>query len=167
MSMVSFHRMNEELRPDAEALLTQFLREDEHYLASSAVYGDRGGPAVGRALQLFLSRPELGFVWLGTNETGPVAVCVVCFAVSTSTGTLVAKLDDVYVAPHARGRGTGTLLLTSLAAELSALGVARIDTSVHVRNVRAKRYYERNGFRPLGEERLSLLLNAEEPGAHV
>ena len=156
--MITYRRMNTELRPQVEVLLTQFLRDDEHYLASSAIYGDCDGQGVGRALQLFLSRPELGFVWLGTSEDGPVAVCVVCFAISTSTGTLVAKLDDVFVAPGSRGIGVGTGLLTSLASELRNLGVTRIDTGVHFDNSRARRFYERNGFRPLDEERLSLLL---------
>jgi len=119
--------MDIELRPRVEGLLTQFLREDEHYLASSAIYGDCDGQGVGRALQLFLDRPELGFVWVGTREREAVTACVVCFARSTSTGTLVAKLDDVFVAPGSRGSGIGTELLTSLASELRGLDVTRID----------------------------------------
>ena len=156
--MITYRRMDTELRPQVEVLLTQFLREDEHYLASSAIYGDCDGQGVGGALQLFLDRPELGFVWVGTRESAPVAVCVVCFAISTSTGTLVAKLDDVFVAPGSRGIGVGTEFLSSLASELRDQGVTRIDTSVHFENHGAKRFYERNGFKPLDEERLSLLL---------
>lgn len=156
--MIAYRRMDDELRPRVEALLACFLREDEHYLASSDVYGDSEGRGLGPALEMFLQRPELGFVWVGVGDAGPVAVCVVCFAISTSTGTLVAKLDDVYVAPDLRGRGIGSGLLSSLVTLLRGLGVARIDTGVHFDNPRAKRYYERNGFRTLGEERLSLLL---------
>lgn len=156
--MTTYRRMDEALRPQVEVLLTRFLREDEHYLASSAVYGDRGGDGVGRALQMFLARPELGFVWVGEGNDGPIAVCVVCFAISTSTGTLVAKLDDVYVAPGSRNSGTGSELLASLGTEVRGLGIARIDTSVHFDNAGAKRFYERNGFRTLDEERLSRLL---------
>jgi len=160
--MITFCRMDAELRPEVEVLLAQFLREDEHYLASSAVYGDRGGDRLGHALQMFLEHPELGFVWVGTTGTTPVAVCVVCFAISTSTGTLVAKLDDVYVTPDLRGKGIGSELLSSLVPELRCSGVARIDTSVHFGNPGAKRYYERNGFQALNEERLALLLEDED-----
>ena len=80
---------------------------------------------------MFLSRPELGFVWVGSGETGPVAVCVVCFGISTFAGTPVAELDDVYVTPDSRSRGIGSELLSSLVMELRGLGIARIDTSVH------------------------------------
>jgi len=156
--MITYRRMDVELRPMAESLLAQFLREDEHYLASSAAYGDCGGQGLGPALQMFLDRPELGFVWLGIGSTGPVAVCIVCFAISTSTGTMVAKLDDVFVTAESRGKGIGSELLSTLIDELRALGVTRIDTSVHLNNCAARRYYERNGFETLNEERLSLLL---------
>jgi GNAT superfamily N-acetyltransferase len=153
--------MDEILAPAAESLLATFLREDEHYLASSDVYGDAGREAVGRAVALFLKRPEIGFVWLGLSGTDPVAVCVACLAVSTSTGTLVAKLDDVYVVAGRQRQGIGSGLLSSLKDELRRLGVARIDTSVHFENTDAKRFYERCGFRTLDEERLSLLVGNE------
>jgi len=155
--------MDAELRPEVEVLLAQFLRQDEHYLASRAVYGDSTGDGLGQALRMFLEHPELGFVWVGASDSGPVAACVVCFAISTSTGTLVAKLDDMYVAPDCRGKGVGSALLSSLVSELRQLGITRIDTSVHFENSGAKRFYERNGFKPLGEERLSLLLSNEDP----
>ena len=116
---------------------------------------------------MFLEQPELGFVWVGIGDSGPVAVCVVCFAISTSTGTLVAKLDDVYVVADSRGRGIGSELLSSLAAELRGLGISRIDTSVHFDNSGARRYYVRNGFKALSEERLSLLLGREDPDTGV
>ena len=41
--------------------------------ASSAVYGDGGRDALSRALDLFVARPELGFVWLAfADEDGRV-----------------------------------------------------------------------------------------------
>jgi hypothetical protein len=47
-------------------------------------------------LDLFLGQPNLGFVWLAYAEGEPAAIYVVCFAISTSIGEIVAKLDDVY-----------------------------------------------------------------------
>ncbi|MBM4087742.1 MAG: hypothetical protein FJ272_23375, partial [Planctomycetes bacterium] len=107
-NMTTFRRMTRDLAPAAFELLNAFLREDEHYLASSAVYGDGGEPALRNALELFLQRPELGFVWLALEGERPVGVCFVCLAISTSTGTLVAKLEDVFVAHGWRSRGVGT-----------------------------------------------------------
>ena len=49
---------------EARGLLGAFLADDEHYLASAAAYGDGGAEALARALDLFVRRPEVGFVWL-------------------------------------------------------------------------------------------------------
>lgn len=145
-------------RDDAFALLRSFLGDDPHYLASSAAYGDGGEEALARALELYLAHPEIGFVWLGYEASEAVAVCVVCYAISTSAGALVAKLDDVAVRAGREGRGIGSRHLESLVEELRRIGVRRIDTAVHIENARARRFYERHGFLPLGEERIARLI---------
>jgi ribosomal protein S18 acetylase RimI-like enzyme len=88
----------------------------------------------------------------------PRGASVVCRAISTSRGSLVAKLDDVTIAPGWQGRGVGAALLQTLAARLREEGVRRVDTSCHRDNGGAWRFYERLGFQPLDEERLALLL---------
>ena len=142
----------------AFGLLKDFLESDAHYRDSSSAYGDGGNDALTRALRLFLERPELGFVWLVFDGDRAVGCCVVCYAISTAAGALVAKLDDVCVLSGSEGRGIGTALIDSLRAELARRGVLRIDTSCHLGNQRARNFYLRLGFRPLNEERLALLL---------
>ena len=143
---------------DAFRVLGAFLQTDTHYRDSSATYGDGGAKALRRALALFLERPELGFVWIARDADTAVACCVVCYALSTAVGGVVAKLDDVYVLPGREGEGIGSALISGLAAELRAQGVHRIDTSCHLENARARTFYLELGFRPLNEERLALLL---------
>jgi ribosomal protein S18 acetylase RimI-like enzyme len=149
-------------RNDARALLGAFLGDDEHYLASAAAYGDGGLKALDAALDLFLARPGIGFVWLAhataDGVARPVGACVACYAISTSRGALVAKLDDVTIADGWQGRGVGSAMLEALAARLAAEGVTRIDTACHRDNRGAWRFYERLGFRPLDEERIARLL---------
>lgn len=145
-------------REDAFDLLTQFLSADEHYLDSSAAYGDGGPAALRDALGLFLQRPELGFVWMVHEGEKALACCVVCYAISTSAGGIVAKLDDVSVRPGHEGKGIGGFMLASLGQALRADGVRRIDTSCHLGNAAARRFYTRQGFLPLNEERLALVL---------
>jgi GNAT superfamily N-acetyltransferase len=144
--------------PAAIRLLKEFLNDDEFYLDSSAVYGDSGGGGVERAVETFLARPELGFVWLAHLDDEPAGACIICYAVSTSVGGIVAKLDDVYVAAPARNRGVGKAMLGALAEELRRGNVRRIDTAVHMKNADAARFYAALGYRPLHEERLSLVL---------
>ena len=154
----TFRRMASTDRPDAFALLSSFLREDEHYLASSAAYGDGGPAALGAALALFDERPDYGFVWMAFEDTRPVGCCTLSYAISTSVGRVVAKLDDVVVEPRSRGRGVGGEMLETLFAHLRDVGIARIDLAVHQNNAGARRFYRRLGFTPLDEERLALLL---------
>src|SRR5262245_35101725 len=134
--------MTAQLLPDAFEMLRAFLTEDEHYLDSSQAYGDRGVAGLRDALDLFLKRPELGFVWMAYDEDGIAGICVICYAISTSLGTLVAKLDDVSVKANRRGKGIGTELIMQLKKELRASNVMRIDVASHFDNPEAKRFYE-------------------------
>ena len=143
---------------DAFSMLRVFLSEDEHYLASSKAYGDRGFQGLNDALDLFLEQPELGFVWLAYDESGVSGVCVVCYAISTSMGAVVAKLDDVSVKTDRRGQGVGTELLEQLKQQLRKEAVTRIDVGVHLENPEARKFYEKLGFVALNEERLACVI---------
>ena len=143
---------------DAFSMLSVFLRKDEHYVASSAAYGDRGIQGLNDALDLFLEHSDLGFVWMAYDEQGAAGICVVCYAISTSMGSIVAKLDDVSVKEERRGQGIGTVLIEQLKEQLLKESVTRIDVGVHLENPEAKKFYERLGFAPLNEERLACVL---------
>jgi GNAT superfamily N-acetyltransferase len=145
-------------RDDARRLLAAFLDGDEHYRASAAQYGDGGSGALERALDLFLAHPGIGFVWLAFASGRAKAACVVCYAISTSRGALVAKLDDVTVDRASLGEGIGTHMLEALARHLAARGIGRIDSACHRDTERAWRFSARLGFRPLYEERLARIL---------
>jgi len=156
--MIKCQRMTNELLPTAEALLSAFLSQDEYYLDSSPAYGHGGRAALKGALELFLTRPELGFVWVACDQDEAVGVCVVCYAISTSIGAVVAKLDDVFVKAGRQSEGIGSALLEQLKEELRKQGIRRIDTSVHFENHGARRFYEKHGFLSLHEERLACVL---------
>jgi GNAT superfamily N-acetyltransferase len=157
-AIVECETMTTATRAPALQLLGRFLAGDTHYRASAAHYGDGGHEALERALDLFLRRPEIGFVWLARVDGIVAGACVVCFAISTSRGSLVAKLDDVTIDTHRQGHGVGAAMLSALTTHLRALGVSRVDTACHRANAAAWRFYERQGFRPLDEERIALLL---------
>ena len=150
--------MTPSTRAEAERLLGQFLADDRHYRASASIYGDGGLAALSRALDLFLARPEIGFVWLAMLGDRAVGACVVSYAISTSRGGLVGKLDDVTVDARSQGKGIGSAMLIALTERLRSEGVLRIDTACHRDNEGAWRFYARHGYRPLDEERIALLL---------
>jgi ribosomal protein S18 acetylase RimI-like enzyme len=157
-SNVACAPMTAATRDDARRLLAAFLEGDDHYRASAAEYGHGGAEALERALDLLLAPPEVGFVWLAFVDGRAKAACVVCYAISTSRGALVAKLDDVTVDAACVGQGIGTRMLDALARHLADRGVGRIDTACHRENQGAWRFYARLGFRPLDEERLARVL---------
>ena len=150
--------MNATEVPDAFHMLSDFLTADEHYLASSQAYGDLGVAGLNNALDLFLEHPELGFVWMAYDENGAAGICVVCYAISTSMGSVVAKLDDVSVKPDRRGKGIGSEMLNLLKDQLRKEAVTRIDVAVHLQNPEARSFYEKGGFVALNEERLSCII---------
>ena len=156
--MITCRKMTAGDVSDAFELLSAFLTEDEHYLASSKAYGDRGVKGLNDALDLFLEQPELGFVWMAYDADGIAGICVVCYAISTSMGAVVAKLDDVSVEATRRGQGIGTALVDQLKQQLSKESVKRIDVGVHLENPEARNFYERLGFVALNEERLACVI---------
>jgi ribosomal protein S18 acetylase RimI-like enzyme len=158
MSSITCRKMRAADVPDAFHMLSDFLSADKHYLASSQAYGDQGMRGLNDALDLFLERPELGFVWMAYDEKGVAGISVVCYAISTSMGSVVAKLDDVSVKPDRRGQGVGSELLQQLKEHLRKEAVTRIDVAVHLDNPEAKRFYEKLGFVALNEERLSCII---------
>ena len=131
--------MNAASLPGALAVLTEFLTDDAHYLASSAVYGDAGPAATMAALRLFLERPELGLVYVARHGDEVIAACVVCYAISTSRGGLVIKLGDVSVKRAHTGHGIGGAMLEALKVFLRTQGVSRIDCGCHRDNMGAWR----------------------------
>jgi len=158
MSAIRCRKMGAADVRDAFHMLSDFLSADEHYLASSQAYGDLGMQGLNNALDLFLEQPELGFVWMAFDENGVAGICVVCYAISTSMGSVVAKLDDVSVKPDRRGKGVGSELLNQLKEQLRKEAITRIDVAVHLENPQARTFYERAGFVALNEERLSCLI---------
>ena len=104
-----------------------------------------------RTLALFRSAPERGQCVVLDEGTGNIegyALLVPYW--SNELGGLVCCLDEMYVAPPARGRGRGSELL-----DLLAMGVhgwrdaVALELEVSPANERARTLYERHGFRPV------------------
>jgi ribosomal protein S18 acetylase RimI-like enzyme len=66
----------------------------------------------------------------------------------------VAEIYQVYVAPGCWGRGIGEGLLRHVLKDLREHGFSRVDTWVVRANVRARAFFERQGWRPDGATRL-------------
>ncbi|HEY9307158.1 MAG TPA: GNAT family N-acetyltransferase [Microbacterium sp.] len=114
------HDFNTEFDTDSPGpvVLAERLRS---LLAGTQTFALLGGePAVGIALVTL--RPN---VWY----PGPVAL-----------------LDEMYVAPQARGDGIGGAIVERLVADCRRGGVSAIEINVDEGDVDAQRFYERHGF---------------------
>ncbi|MFI9813596.1 GNAT family N-acetyltransferase [Saccharothrix variisporea] len=83
-------------------------------------------------------------VWQVAEDGGKV----VGFALVTPDG----KLLQLQVDPAHWGRGVGSALHEWCVAEFRATGVRRAELDVFVENHRARRFYERQGWRAVGRD---------------
>jgi ribosomal protein S18 acetylase RimI-like enzyme len=102
---------------------------------------------VRHTLETFRREPWRGrALVLDQGGTGGYALLVSFW--SSELGGEVCEVDELYVAPSLRGRGHGTALFDALSrGELWPGKAAALSLSVTPGNARARRLYERLGFR--------------------
>lgn len=118
------------------ALARAFHAEDGHPLT-----------ARGEAAALMIARGHpLGRAWLIVEAGETVGYAVLCLGFGIEYGGPDAFVDDLYLVPHARGRGLGRAVLERLEGEARALGLHALFLVVDPENRRARRLYEGRGF---------------------
>jgi GNAT superfamily N-acetyltransferase len=65
-----------------------------------------------------------------------------------------ARVDSLYVHPHAQGGGLGARLLEACVDQLRGAGARTASLWVFAPNAPARAFYERQGWRPTGRERV-------------
>lgn len=99
-----------------------------------------------RGLARIISNPEVGLIVVARQDSRVVGMVNLLYTVSTALGDRVALLEDMVVAPNARGSGVGSRLLEQ-AIELARLnGCKRITLLTDRENESAQRFYQRHGF---------------------
>jgi GNAT superfamily N-acetyltransferase len=108
-----------------------------------------------RTIEHLLTNPDRGRVMLFLEGAVLRGYAVLIPFWSNEFGGTVVFLDELYVMPEARGRGVGRGFLDWLAKERPFGAVASaLETSR--KNVRARRLYERFGFRERTNATLTL-----------
>lgn len=110
-----------------------------------------GEAQVRRTLERFRDRPDRGLV--AVLEVGGTVAGYALLVPwwSNELGGEVCQVDELYVAPEARGSGLGTALLRDLAAGAGPFPVRFVALQLEVTpdNRRARALYERLGFEPM------------------
>jgi GNAT superfamily N-acetyltransferase len=100
------------------------------------------------ALRLILESPDVGVLFVATLQGEVIGMVSLLFTVSTAEGGAAAWLEDMVVSPHHRGTGIGTRLLDAAVTLCRKRGIRRITLLTDASNLRAARFYARNGFAP-------------------
>jgi GNAT superfamily N-acetyltransferase len=128
--------------PELCTLLGELFQEEKEFRP------DRKAQA--RALKMILQNPTTGSIIVLREEGDIVAAATVLFTVSTALGDRAALLQDIVVAPHARGRGLGGRMLEAVKRYAMTHGCRGIMLLTDFDNFAAQRFYARHGFAASG-----------------
>ena len=99
-----------------------------------------------KGLSMIISSPATGAILIARNGQSILAMVNLLFTVSTALGERVATLEDMIVAPSARGSGLGSALLSYAIEFAKECGVKRITLLTDQDNSSAQHFYSKHGF---------------------
>ena len=99
-----------------------------------------------KGLSMIMSNPDIGAILVVRDGSSILAMVNLLFTVSTAIGEQVAILEDMIVAPTARGVGIGSALLNYAIGFAKNHGVGRITLLTDRGNYSAQRFYSKHGF---------------------
>lgn len=99
-----------------------------------------------RGLARILADDRIGTILVARENGRVVGMVNLLYTVSTALGETVAFLEDMVVAPTARGGGVGSAILSHAIEFARARGCRRITLLTDGVNVAAQRFYQRHGF---------------------
>lgn len=101
---------------------------------------------IGLTWQRLLSRADNMMALLATDETGrALGIAALVFHRSTWSPTWYCYLEDLFVAPAARGSGIGRALIEATYAEADRRGASRTYWATQEKNETARTLYNRLG----------------------
>ena len=131
------------------------LGEQLDIAAASIVAEYRGGDAraterpvdeIARFLSARIERKE-GRMFVAWDADAPVGFVILYCTFSTVALAARWILNDLFVAPAARGKGVATALIDAAVAAAKEVGVPRMFLRTGIDNVQAQRLYERLGWK--------------------
>jgi GNAT superfamily N-acetyltransferase len=115
-----------------------------------------------RAVQGLVAVEGRGALLIARDGERVLGVAALSYLWTLEHGGYAAWLDELYVLPSERGRGTGSVLLSAALETARAAGAIALDLEVEASHSRVASLYLRNGFRRLSRQRFSRPL--EPPG---
>ena len=118
----------------------------QHFLASTPYGADAGGDAIGRLVDLLVTRPDLGCGFVMASDTGLVGMIGVVLFPHLLSGACTAAEVVWWVEPEARTTRAGVQLLAAAEAWARRQGATIFQMGSW--NDDLDRFYARRGFHP-------------------
>jgi ribosomal protein S18 acetylase RimI-like enzyme len=96
--------------------------------------------------QLLAGPASPGAIWVAESDRSLQGYLIAVLVVSIEHQGLMGEIDELFVLPEARSRGTGTQLLAAAEAALRARGCVRLQLQLGTTNTRARDFYQRHGY---------------------
>jgi GNAT superfamily N-acetyltransferase len=98
-------------------------------------------------LERLLAEPQLGSAWVAEEQGRLAGYLIAVRVLSVEHQGIMAEIDEFFVLPEARSRGTGAGLLAAAEAALAREGCVRLQLQLGAGNDAARGFYERRGYR--------------------
>ena len=135
-------------RPSLEADLDALVALEGDYYAEDGYPFDAARSR--RTFADLAASPELGGLWSAIDDGRVVGYLAVTFGYSLEYGGRDAFLDELYLAPEARGRGWGRLAMELAERFCRERGVRALHLEVEAHRGAARELYRSRGFEPTG-----------------
>lgn len=97
-------------------------------------------------LKELLRNCRAGAVWVAESEGALVGYLIAVVVLSVEHGGWMAEIDEFFVLPAARSRGTGSQLLAAAESTLAERGCVRLQLQLGTSNQAARSFYGHRGY---------------------
>ena len=121
---------------------------------------------VAASLTQLLAEPRLGAGWIATQDGDAAGDLLAVYVFSLEHLGLTAEIDEFFVVPGARGRGTGAALLRTAESAFRRAGCGNVSLQLGRHNAAARAWYHQHGYAERsGYELLDKTLHRSAPAA--
>ena len=96
--------------------------------------------------QLLAGAAAPAMIWVAESESALLGYLIAVLVLSVEHQGLMGEIDEFFVLPQARSRGTGKQLLAAAEAALLQRGCLRVQLQLRRENHRARAFYDRHGY---------------------
>jgi ribosomal protein S18 acetylase RimI-like enzyme len=134
------------IRPAATADIAGVASLAQRYWEFESIGGfDR--PRIEMLLGGLLAEPQRGACWVAESDGQLCGYLLAVLMFSLEHGGLMAEIDELFVSHDMRSAGVGSQLVSQAERSLRERGLVRLQLQLGIDNERARRFYERHGFR--------------------